>query len=104
MKIYIDTNILVDLVCERAGFVEPARMLFAYGLMRKYSLIMSALSIVNTVYIGRKYGYSSMLEKLRQISEFVKVVDLKGETVTWALDCEWKDYEDATQAKTAAID
>lgn len=94
----------VDLVCERSGFVEPARMLFAYGLMGKFSLTISALSFVNTVYIGRKYGYSAILEKLCQITEFVEVVDLKGKTVTWALDCDWKDYEDATQAKTAAIE
>ena len=31
----------------------------------------------------------------------MKIVDLKGKTVTDCLDLEWKDYEDSTQYLTA---
>lgn len=104
MKVYVDTNILVDLVCERVGFVEKAQSLFALGYMGKLSLMFSALSFVNTIYIGRKYGYSAVIDKLRHIAQFVDVVDLKGETVIWSLDAGWKDYEDATQGRSAVLE
>lgn len=52
-------------------------------------------------YIGRKYGFIDIREKLYQISQFIDVVDLKGNTVIWALTCSWKDYEDAVQFKNA---
>lgn len=28
MKVYVDTNVLVDFVCNRQGFVEEAKKLF----------------------------------------------------------------------------
>lgn len=33
MKVFIDTNILIDFVCDRAGFAEEADKLFALGFM-----------------------------------------------------------------------
>ena len=54
MKVYVDTNVLVDFVCNRQGFVEEAKKLFAHGYMEEYELMTSALSIVNAVYIGHK--------------------------------------------------
>lgn len=50
MKVYVDTNVLVDFVCNRQGFVEEAKKLFAHGYMEEYELMTSALSIVNAVY------------------------------------------------------
>lgn len=35
------------------------------------------------------------------VSEFIEVLDLKGRTVVEMLSSDWKDYEDATQNKTA---
>lgn len=52
MKVFVDTNILIDLVCERQPFVEAARRLFAMGYQGRAQLMVSALSIVNTIYIG----------------------------------------------------
>lgn len=50
MKVYVDTNVLVDFVCNRQGFVEEVKKLFAHGYMEEYELMTSALSIVNAVY------------------------------------------------------
>ena len=68
MKVYIDTNILIDLVCLREPFAEQAQKLFALGYIGKLSLITSALSFVNTIYIGRKYNYIDVKDKLNEIS------------------------------------
>ncbi|MDO5526916.1 MAG: PIN domain-containing protein [Prevotella sp.] len=97
MKAFLDTNILVDLVCSREPFLQDAQNLFAECVSGRLNLCVSALSFVNTVYIGRKYGFVDIREKLFKISQIIDVVDLKGNTVVWALDCGWKDYEDAVQ-------
>ena len=34
MTVFVDTNILIDLVCERESFVQSARLLFAYGFSK----------------------------------------------------------------------
>ena len=38
---------------------------------------------------------------LLNIASFTEITGLTGDVVTWALSCEWNDYEDATQYKSA---
>ena len=65
--------------------------------------MVSALSFVNTVYLARKYKYpvEEVYSKLRLVADFVDVVDLRGQNVVDMLSSDWKDYEDATQFRSA---
>ena len=53
MKVFVDTNRLIDDVCRREPFFLPAKAIFASGYLGKSQIAVSALSIVNSVYIGR---------------------------------------------------
>ena len=66
-------------------------------------LVVSALSFVNSIYLGRKYKYplDEVYAKLRLIADFVDVADLSGQNVVDMLSSGWKDYEDATQHRLA---
>ena len=103
MRAYIDTNILVDLVLSRQEFLPDAQRVFAIGYAGEAQLVVSALSFVNTVYLGRKYKYpmDDVLSKLRMIADFVDVADLSGQNVVDMLTSGWRDYEDATQYRSA---
>jgi predicted nucleic acid-binding protein len=103
MRAYIDTNILVDLVFAREKFLQDAQRIFALGYANEVQLVVSALSFVNTVYLGRKYKYpiDEVYSKLRLIAEFVDVADLSGRNVVDVLNSDWRDYEDATQYRSA---
>ena len=103
MRAYIDTNILVDLVLARQEFLPDAQRVFALGYAGEVQLIVSALSFVNTIYLGRKYKYpmDEVYTKLRLIADFVDVADLSGQNVVEMLSSGWKDYEDATQHRSA---
>ena len=103
MRAYIDTNILVDLVLARQEFLPDAQRVFALGYADEAQLMVSALSFVNTVYLGKKYKYplEEVMAKLRMIADFVDVIDLRGQNVIDMLDSGWKDYEDATQHRSA---
>lgn len=39
MKVYVDTNILIDLVCCREEFLADAQYLFTLGYMKKKSSV-----------------------------------------------------------------
>ena len=103
MRAYIDTNILVDLVLARQEFLPNAQRVFALGYAGEVQLVVSALSFVNTIYLGRKYKYpmDEVYVKLRLIADFVDVADLSGQNVIDMLNSGWKDYEDATQHRSA---
>ena len=103
MRAYVDTNILVDLVLSRQEFLPDAQRVFAIGYAGEAQLVVSALSFVNTVYLGRKYKFpmDDVLSKLRLIADFVDVADLSGQNVVDMLNSGWRDYEDATQHRSA---
>ena len=103
MKAYIDTNILIDLVCSREEFLSDAQSLFSLGYVGKIQLTLSALSFVNAIYISRKYRFpmQEVKRSLLNIASFTEITGLTEDVVTWALSCEWNDYEDATQYKSA---
>ena len=103
MRAYVDTNILGDLVLSRQEFLPDAQRVFAIGYAGEAQLVVSALSFVNTVYLGRKYKFpmGDVLSKLRMIADFVDVADLSGQNVVDMLTSGWRDYEDATQHRSA---
>ena len=74
MKVYIDTNILIDLVCSREEFLSDAQSLFSLGYAGKIQLSLSALSFINAVYISRKYRFpiQAVKQSLLSIASFTE--------------------------------
>lgn len=103
MRVYVDTNVLIDFVCQRDVFAEPANKLMALGCMGKIKLQTSASSYVTTMYVAHKYGYQNVKESLMALTQFLDVQDLQAKTVVEMLSSDWKDYEDATQNQTALL-
>ena len=64
MKILIDTNVILDVLCNRAEFVEDSLRVFKYCEIKRITGCVSALSIPNIVYIMRKELNS---EKIKEI-------------------------------------
>lgn len=103
MKVFVDTNILVDLVCNRQSFAEDAKRLFAHACVGDIEIQVSALSYINAVYIGHKYGHQEVKDYLQKLSAYIQVVDLYGKVVVDVLSSGWKDYEDAVQNQSAVL-
>lgn len=97
MRVFVDTNVLLDFICRREPFFESAKGIFAACFLKKIDIVISSLSIVNSIYIGRKYGSEILKAKLLSLSDFYTVADLHAETVLKTLRSDWADYEDALQ-------
>lgn len=102
-RIFLDTNVLIDLICCRKPFVQVAERIFVMGDMKKISIGISALSFINTVYIAGKYHFNvlEVIESLKKIASFVSITDLNEAIIKQAMDCGWKDFEDAVQYQSA---
>ncbi len=101
MKVFVDTNVLIDFVADRKDFAADADRLFALGVIGRIKLMTSALSYVTAMYVAHKYKYQNVGDALLAISNFVEVLGLQANTVVEMLTAGWKDYEDATQNATA---
>ena len=67
----------------------------------QFDLVTSSLSIVNTIYIGRKYELPIVKQRIKSILSFISGCDLQAYVVIKSLDSDWKDYEDSVQSMTA---
>ncbi len=102
-KLFVDTNIVIDLLSRREPFYEEATVLFSLADKKQIELSVSALTIANTSYVLLKQINSaktkSILRKLRMI---VKVLALDDKIIGLALNDEkFPDFEDGLQYFTA---
>lgn len=103
MKVLIDTNIILDVLCNRSEFVENSAKIFKLCEVKKIEGYISALSIPNIVYIMRKELDSEKIKDvLATLSLIFTIVDLKADDIKKAALMNFKDYEDALQSACAA--
>lgn len=99
MRALIDTNIILDVLCQRERFFENSSMVFKFCEMKKLDGVISALSIPNLVYIMRKeLDHDAIKIVLQKLSLIFKIEDLKAADLLKAAVMDFKDYEDALQS------
>lgn len=101
-NVFVDTNIVIDLLQKRDEFYKEAQELFTLADRKKVKLYISALTFANTYYILSRF-YSSD-EAKRILSKFKVLVDVLPTTdkiIELALASDFKDFEDAIQFYTA---
>lgn len=102
MRALIDTNIILDVLCQREHFFENSSMVFKLCEMKKLDGVISALSIPNLVYIMRKeLDHDAIKIVLQKLSLIFKIEDLKAADLLKAAVMDFKDYEDALQSVCA---
>ena len=102
MKVLIDTNIILDVLCKRPAFYEDSAKIFKLCEVKKISGVISALSIPNIMYILRKeLDADKTREILDSLMLIFSVADLKVDDLKKAADMRFKDYEDAIQSACA---
>ncbi len=103
MKVLIDTNVILDVLCNRADFVEASSRVFKLCEIKKLEGYVSALSIPNIVYIMRRELDGEKIKQvLETLSMIFKIVDLRGEDLKKASALAFEDYEDAIQSVHAS--
>lgn len=103
MKVLIDTNVILDVLCKRQDFFEDSSKVMKYCEVNKIDGVISALSIPNIIYIMRKEldaeKTKDIIEKLQLI---FTVADLKSDDIKKALSLNFDDFEDALQSACAS--
>ena len=103
MNVFIDTNIIIDLLAKREPFYLESLQLFSLADSNQIDLTVSALSLVNTHYILNDV---MKLKDARSIIGKFKVLvqsyALSDKVIDLALnDLKFKDFEDGIQYYTA---
>lgn len=98
MKVLIDTNVVLDVLCGREEFLEASSKVWKYCEVNKLIGVISALSVPNIVYILRKeLDPDKTKEIIDRLLLIFDVVELTEEDLRKAAEMKTADYEDAVQ-------
>lgn len=103
MTVFIDTNVIIDLLAKREPFYHESLQIFSLADSKQIQIAVSALSLVNTHYILNDL---MKLKNARSIIGKFKVLiesyPLNDKIIELALnDFNFKDFEDGIQYYTA---
>ena len=100
--VFVDTNIVIDLLQKRENFYQEAQELFTKADRKKLKLYISALTFANTYYILSKYYSSNEAKKiLSKFKVLVEVLPTTDKIIDLSLASDFNDFEDAIQFYTA---
>ncbi len=101
-KVFIDTNILVDLIADRRPFSKFAIQLFSKAEERKIKIYTSSHSIATTHYLLKKYiDEKELRDVLHNILDYLNIVAIDIDVIKKGLKSKHKDFEDALQIISA---
>lgn len=102
-KLFIDTNVVIDLLSKRAPFFEETASLFSLADKKQIKLTLSSLTIANTSYVLlRQMNSNNAKSILRKLRLIVEVLPLDDKIIGLATnDDTFSDFEDGLQYFTA---
>lgn len=104
MRLFLDTNVLIDFMGERAAYYPQAATLFSFAAERECGITVSSLSLVTANYICCERGKmppSLWTAKARAMSEFVEVGAVDSSDILSSCDAGRDDFEDCVQFHVA---
>ena len=101
-KLFLDTNIILDLVSPRPPFSLFAQKLFSKSQKLNMGIYASALSFPNINYLlSRVTNKETAKQVLLKIKPLITILPLTYKIIQLALASDFNDFEDAIQYYTA---
>lgn len=102
MRVFIDTNVMLDLLGERENFYIPAAKIATLADQDKIEIFVSSLSFATVSYFLAKYeGMNAAKSKLRKFKVLSEICELDEKIIDKGLSSDFTDFEDALQYYSA---
>lgn len=97
-NVFVDTNIIIDLLAKRDPFYIDAQNLFTLSDKKELQLCISSLSFANAYYSIVKHHKDIDAKKyLAKFKVLVKILPLEDKAIELALASNFNDFEDGLQ-------
>lgn len=102
-KVFLDTNIIVDLITDRKPFSKYSIEIFKKAEEKKIKLFTSSHSIATTHYLLKKYlEEKNLRDVLYTLLNYVTVIAVDTDVLKKGLRSKHKDFEDSIQIYCAS--
>ena len=101
-KIFIDSDVILDLFLAREPHLKYAQELLSLYDVGDFQLYTSAIIVNNAYYFIKKdRGNENARSAISLITELLQILPVDADGVRFAIDSKFKDFEDALQYYTA---
>ncbi len=101
-NLFLDTNVLMDILANRIPFYESSSKVYKLGLNKKCNLFTSSNTINTLHYLLKKFiGEQDIRKALDEITDIVSVIPVNLDMIKKSLKSNHKDFEDAIQIYSA---
>ncbi len=101
-KIFVDSDIILDVLSKREPFYIYAATLFSMADKNEVKILVSSLSFANLNYIlSKQYTAAQARKLLLQFKTLVTVLAVTDKIIDLALASSFRDFEDGIQYFTA---
>ncbi len=98
MNVFVDTNVLLDVLAERKGFYGDSAEVWTLAERGRIRGFISAVSFTNIYYIVRRLkDHRTALKAVKLVRDTFRPVTCDEQVVNQAIDSNMKDLEDAVQ-------
>jgi predicted nucleic acid-binding protein len=98
MRLFLDTNVMLDLLGERDPFYVSAAKIATLADKRSLQIVVSALSYATISYFLSKYeGMEKTKDKLRKFKVISEICELDEVIIEKGLNSDFLDFEDSLQ-------
>lgn len=103
MKVLIDTNIIIDVLAKREPFLADSARILRLSEEKRIEAFITANSVTDIIYILRKYIPNQDFLKftIQNLFSIIDITDVLKTDIIKAFELDYKDYEDALQARCA---
>lgn len=97
-KVFVDTNIVIDLLAKREPYYKEAQGLFTLSDKKEIELQISSLTFANAYYsIVKHYKAVDAKKYLLKFKVLVTILPLEDKAIELALASDFADFEDGLQ-------
>jgi predicted nucleic acid-binding protein len=101
-KLFIDTNIMMDLLCERDPFYNSIAKIATLSDKKELELFVSALSFATTsCFLTKNETIHKCKEKLRKFKSISTIVQIDETIIDKSLNSNFNDFQDSLQYYSA---
>ncbi len=97
MKVFIDTNIILDFFLAREPFDKEATTIFTLAAEKKIKIHIAAISYPQIGYFLEKFNKQHVRNRLLDLFEITEAVAVDKHTISKAVASPITDFEDALQ-------
>ena len=104
MKVFLDTNVVIDFYDKRGDFYFPAAVIIDLAFKRKIELYVSSVTFVNAFFILRKsYDSHELYQSMRGLASMCRITLVDENVIKKSLEAESNDFEDCVQYESASL-